>query len=37
MPFDTHTDYFMQHKASFADSLFELAKSDIEQGVYFHA
>jgi len=32
---ETHTDYFMQHKARLADRLFEIARSDIEHEMYF--
>ncbi|MGI0133727.1 MAG: hypothetical protein ACREBW_02055 [Candidatus Micrarchaeaceae archaeon] len=35
--FETHTDYFMQHKASLTESLFGLAQSDLEHGMYFRA
>jgi hypothetical protein len=33
--FETHADYFMQHKARLTDHLFEIAKSDIEQEMYY--
>ncbi len=32
---DTHIDYFMQHKARLTENIFALAKSDIEQGMYY--
>jgi hypothetical protein len=34
--FETHADYFMQHKEKLTEHLFELAESDIQQGLYFH-
>lgn len=33
---ETHIDYFLQHKASLVERLFEIARSDIERGMYFH-
>ncbi len=35
--FETHSDYFMQHKARLTDHLFEIAQSDIEHEMYFRA
>ena len=34
---ETHADYFMQHKESLVNNLKSIAKSDIEQGMYFKA
>ena len=34
--FETHTDYFMQHQDSVVENLFGFARSDLEQGMYFH-
>lgn len=33
--FITHIDYFIQHKSSLIEHLFDVAESDIEQGMYF--
>ncbi len=33
----THIDYFLQHKASLVERLFDVARSDIEHGIYFRA
>ncbi len=33
--FETHGDYFSQHQESLVNSLIGIAKSDIEQGIYF--
>lgn len=33
--FTTHFDYFMQHKSSLVGQLVEIAKSDIQQGMYY--
>ena len=35
--FETHADYFAQHRESLIDNLKEIAKSDIEHGMYFKA
>jgi hypothetical protein len=35
--FETHADYFAQHQANVIDNLKAIAKSDIEQGLYFKA
>ncbi|HUW29350.1 MAG TPA: hypothetical protein VMV97_12150 [Sulfuriferula sp.] len=34
---NTHIDYFLQHKASLVERLFEIASSDIKHGIYFRA
>ena len=31
----TNVDYFIQHKAHLTENLFQLAQSDLEQGLYF--
>ena len=33
----TNVDYFIQHKAHLTESLFQLAQSDLEQGLYVGA
>lgn len=33
--FETHADYFMQHKQSLTGSLFGIAQSDIEHELYY--
>lgn len=33
--FETHADYFAQHQKRLVDNLKSIAKSDIEQGIYF--
>lgn len=33
----TNVDFFIQHKAHLTENLFQLAKSDLEQGLYFGA
>ncbi len=33
--FETHTDYFAQYQESLIDNLKKIAKSDIENGMYF--
>jgi len=35
--FETHADYFEQHQENLIDNLKSIAKSDIEQGMYFKA
>ena len=35
--FETHQDYFSQHQESLAAQLVEIAKSDIENGMYYKA
>ena len=35
--FETHADYFAGHQESLIDNLRSIAKSDIEQGMYFKA
>ena len=35
--FETHIDHFMQHKERLTDQLFDIARSDIEQEMYFRA
>lgn len=32
---ETHQDYFMQHRDSLVEHLVSIAKSDVEQGMYF--
>lgn len=34
---ETHGDYFSYHKESLVEQLVELAKSDIEKGLYYKA
>jgi hypothetical protein len=33
----THLDYFMQHKSSLIGHLIDIAKSDIQNGMYYKA
>jgi hypothetical protein len=35
--FETHADYFVQHKESLIQNLKATAKSDIENGMYYNA
>jgi len=35
--FETYSAYFMQHQQRLTERLFEIAQSDIEQGMYFRA
>ncbi len=34
---ETHVDYFSQHQESLVNNLKSIARSDIEQGMYFKA